>query len=450
MNSEKLLDAIGLVGDDLIEEAREPRKDQYAGMLRIAIAACLILIAGIIGFPLINTPTSASPDQGYIGDPASDPGDASASINETGFFITAQALDTLPDTYLLYNDWYSTPYRLVKMKTLNLLLGDEMPDEFYFLVPEELLVDFTRYDALILEFLDQISCENAILYNCSSDSAEALDCYLFGYWNYFRCAGVKAFSGNFFDESLWLSNEVWLAETEYARQQLDEGKNPKNLQRGWSLQQVEQSTKENYAYHAAKLKTHAAVTTENAMAIRNYIAPFENGIFVPEFAEYPSLFLYRRYIDGIATNETVLFQSGEGTHSGVPFNEEDLTGLPDLPAAMSSVKAAFDRGEIKPPHIQDLSQHELRTYGIRCWYFKAEDGSVYGAIQVSFTYGRKSETTGFYSDFRYDDLYYIVDPGSNSFTEITRDALLELQGTSDFLYTGSYDSNGKVPPMCFA
>ena len=48
MKSGKLLDAIGMVGDDLIDEARAPQKKVIQWKHWTAIAACLAVLIGIL------------------------------------------------------------------------------------------------------------------------------------------------------------------------------------------------------------------------------------------------------------------------------------------------------------------------------------------------------------------------------------------------------------------
>ena len=101
---------------------------------------------------------------------------------------------------------------------------------------------------------------------------------------------------------------------------------------------------------------------------------------------------------------------------------------------------AFEKGEIRPPHIKKYKDMKNPYYGIFCWYAKTDEG-VIGVIRVNWTYPHNNH---YYSD----DAYYIVECGSKVCKPIERDALLEMIGENDaseFIYTGAYDQNGKYP-----
>ena len=128
------------------------------------------------------------------------------------------------------------------------------------------------------------------------------------------------------------------------------------------------------------------------------------------------------------------------TWGGVPTAiVGDMDSLPDVASAIITVEDAFQAELIPPPHIVNYKDMELRSHGVTGWYFKAND-KVYGVVQVNFTYYDADE-----KESRYDDIYFLIESSSETCVEITRDELLQLQGTNHFIYTHEYDENGKVP-----
>ena len=472
MKSEKLLDAIGMVGDDLIDEARAPQKKVIQWKHWTAIAACLAVLIGILAIakPFSQTepnitgsgvlqsnpnntddttidPTdapydpgqlmqlSASPDKAYIGIKQYNPTNVFVSLPTYFLWIEARAVETLPDTYITYSDWDSTPLRIVKMQTLSSYEEQNVPREFYLVFDAEFFVDFTQYDSLVLPYLHQYGAENTILYNVSQRSAEMFDLLLLGCNGFDAGSCIYAFKNGSFDISLWTINDVWSKATEFKRQHGVKFNTPAEAKAYfWDIQ--------SSYYKDFKAVYRSDVNFQDGITALDYVAPFKNGIYVIDgSAGSTNNFSYRRYINGIPTNERVVISVRNKTanYYGTAFTQADMDSLPDVASAIVTIEDAFQNGQIVPPHIAGYQEMDLRTHGVTGWYFKSGE-EVYGAVQVGFTFYDE-----FTQEFRYDDIYFLMEPGSNICTKITRDELWQLQGTDDFIYTGKYDEYGKVP-----
>lgn len=465
MKPEKLLDAIGMVGDDLIDEARAPQKKVIQWKHWTAIAACLALLitAFAIWNPLrpetpdIITQTappleiavpdleiSASPENTYIGAKPTDPTIGHGSLSYHFLYAVARAVEVLPDTYIRYDDWYSNPLRLVKMQTISHLEGKFIPDEFYLMLSEKYIVDLTQYEALILPFLQQHAAENSILYNVTQGSAEAMDCIVFSTPSLMGGSTIYAFNNGVFDESLWTINDLWAEDTEHDRLEWDDYA---SLIQSGTLEDVAAYLQEDYGpyYNRVDTLSLSNVTFQEGISVLEYLAPFKNGMFVSECSTHYPYYSpdYRRYIAGIPTNERIYIsiENEEVFRYGTAFTEADMTQLPDVASAIVAVENAFQEGIITPPHIKSYHEMKCTSHGVIGWYFKSGD-LVYGVVRISFTYrDEEAENT---NKSLYDDLYFIMEPDSNICTEISRDELLQLQGTNDFIFSGQYDEKGKV------
>ena len=107
MNNESLLDAIGNIDDDLIEEARSPKRGWNWKQWTAIAAAFAILIGSILiskigishiiptetppteGLPLLPALSASGFEQGFVGDPSSveSPSNSNAEIKKDLNFI---------------------------------------------------------------------------------------------------------------------------------------------------------------------------------------------------------------------------------------------------------------------------------------------------------------------------------------------------------------------------
>ena len=173
-----------------LKKERKPNKNVW---LRFgAIAACFLLIVsavivvpmlreddpGIIPIVNIQTPTSAPH---YYGNESSSGMslDASMDANPVGISVTAKLIEMLPDTYTFFDDWNQHEYRLLRMKTVKLLIGTEMTEEFYYMVPVAFMTDFSVFDSFLIKNMAQFGYEYSVMYNQTQGKAEQLSLVLF-------------------------------------------------------------------------------------------------------------------------------------------------------------------------------------------------------------------------------------------------------------------------------
>lgn len=388
------------------------------------------------GFPLIKTRSSSGPQ--YYGSAGGGSG-VGAAISLTGLSVTAEFVEMLPDTYTYYDDWKQNEYRLLRLKTTKLLKGEEMAEEFYFMVPVDFMTDFSIFYRFVIIDMVQYAYDYSVLYNKTQDKAEQLYLAIFCYHVYSYTAMGENFlaydaAGNF-DNRLWTATDAWRAHTAQA-------------QPAKTITQIEAYVQNVERRGGDGLYVHllSAVTGEGAELLEE-ITSFENGIFVPGCDSSilqcsPDVQFHAvRYINGFATNEWVRICSPD--YSGyvqepimtkARFDDNDLSVLPDLSSAIATVAAAYDKGEILPPHIANHEELNLARYGIFGWYAKTEDG-VLGIVRVTWDYYNGGE----------DDAYYIVEYGAEECRPIDREALLERLGEyeAEYIYLGEYNEKGR-------
>ena len=397
--------------------------------------------------PIVNVQIPSSAPQ-YFGSASSNgsSGSVQGEVRGDGLSVTAQLIETLPDTYTFFDDWKQYEYRLLRMKTVKLLKGQEMTDEFYYMIPVNFMTDYSIYDSFIIKDMAQFGYDYSVMYNQTKGQAEQLHLPLFGY----RVYGYNLMGENFiafdadgnFDERLWSANEAWIEGTKHAPDIS-------------TLKQEEDMILQKNSHSAYKdLYVHLLDDISGEAAnVLTQIKSFENGLFVPTFSSI-KLFLSPevqfhaiRYINGFATNEKVSVWCKEWTggeqdtyaYTKARFSEEDMSHLPDLSSAFESIKGALNDGSVKPPHFDNQEKIRNTTSGIFGWYAKTEN-SVIGIIRVSWCFWAES-----YERY-YDDAYYIIEYGSDEYKAIDHDELLEKLGEYEktYIYTGEYDEYGKT------
>ena len=462
MKSEKLLDAIGMVGEDLITDAKAPKKKHMNWKHWVAIAACLALLVTM--FKISNSinmqhQLSFSPTAAYINGPS--------LVTETEFFackawpqfhFTVRAKKVLHDTFHYYGDTFCRPLRLIEMEVIRSHNSDNAIDGFYLLLSEEYFVDLTKYDALILVGLDQIAANNSVLYNSTCGKAQVMEKPLFATTSSFNGgSGIIAITDNVFDESLWTINDLWAKDTEYDRENIGIG----IVDYGWSVEQIEDAIKGNYMQQC-HIDMVSDITNPIARITLYKITSTKHGLYVPWEQNFNGM-LYRRFINGYPTNESIYFLPKATNYtyyhelykngfirSGNKFSAYDQQQAPSLTETVNELTQKLKDGTITPPHILRYDEMELHCHSIFGWYFKS-NGRVYGVIRIDFVYREEVQVNNsIQNKLRYDDIYYIVTGDTNAYRIIDRDELLKLQGTADFIFARGYDENGKKQQTLFS
>lgn len=447
------------------ERLRQKNKKPKSIWLRFgAIAACFLLIVSAIivvpmlredepgvipgpdnrpNIPIINVqiPSSAPHYHGNQSSSGMSEG-GQMEVDPTGISVTAKFVEALPDVYTFFDDWNQDEFRLLRMQTVKLLRGQEMTEEFYYLIPVRFFTDFSVFDSFVINNMAQFSYEQSVMYNKTQGKAEQLNLVVFGYRIYgYTVMGknLMAFDANgYFDERLWTSNAAWIASTDGAPS-------------ADTITQTEESIQNDEWKQDLYVHLLKDISGE-AEKVLDQIKVFDSGVYVPQFSTNvlwysPEVqFHATKYINGFATNEKISVWCKEWTggeqdtyaYTKARFNEDDLSRLPDLPSAFESVTGALNSGSVTPPHFNNQEKLRNTTRGVFGWYAKTENG-VIGIVRVTWCF--YTEKYQYY----YDDAYYIIEYGSDECKAIDRDALLDLLGDYEttYIYTGEYNEYGK-------
>ena len=445
------------------DELRQKKRKKTVWFRAVIIAACLAVVVGVLAVMLMSkdnddniiptpdgsdglnivNPQAPSLEPLYYGSEYSNSTSMFGDLATYGFSLTVEFVEALPDTYTLFQDWEQREYKLLKMRTVKMFIGEKMFEEFYYMMPIEFMTDFSLYDRFIIIDMSQSSYEYSVMYNKTQGKAEQLN--LARFESNLGENFMAFYKNGKFAEELWQSNDAWKKKTEYSVSVATLKEGEREL--------AKRSNEFGYSIYAHSL---SGVSGEAAEMLE-YIKSFENGIFVPISSRVHALspevqFHATRYINGFATNETVSIWSREMNggdediykFSKARFSNADMGALPDLRAAITTVADAYDNGGIHPPHIEDYEKLRLASHGIFGWYAKTESG-VIGIVRVTWRfYTEKHE------DYC-DDAYYIIEYGSDTCKDIDRDALLELLGDCEitYIYTGKYNEQGKYSDIVY-
>lgn len=480
MKNERLFELLCEIDEELIDESEKVsvisngKRNRNLTLKFLAACLCIILISAVIiglarkpadsptvytsegdAIMIENCETSQSPL--YYGNP-----DLSGNVSniDTSYAperspfaaVTVRLIEPLPDIYTFY-DHSKIEYMILKMEVLEVLRGKNIPNEFYFLIPENYYTDFSIYDKFVLADIIQYSYDYSVMYNTTKDCSVTLDMVLFGNHGW----GVQTSSGTYntiafdengnFDSRLYESTESFSRATGWHNEEMRESirkeigtlTDTENRFRTYPLEGIENDF---------FVRTFSDWSEESQKALE-YVKISKNGLFVPEVKNYTREYIFedesvvfRRYFDGIATNETITIYPDKVEYTTASFDEAELSSKPPVRSAFTKICEDFEADKITPPHIEDYENLKNTVKGIFPWYAKTEEGVV-GIIQVSWCYiGDYRSKLG----LLFDDAYFIVTTKSETYAQIGRDELLEMFGDLEttYIYTGEYDNLGKV------
>ena len=177
------------------DELRQKKRKKTVWFRAVIIAACLAVVVGVLavmlmpkenddniiptpdgsdGLNIVN-PQAPSLEPLYYGSEYSNSTSMFGDLATYGFSLTVEFVEALPDTYTLFQDWEQREYKLLKMRTVKMFIGEKMFEEFYYMMPIEFMTDFSLYDRFIIIDMSQISYEYSVMYNKTQGKAEQLN-----------------------------------------------------------------------------------------------------------------------------------------------------------------------------------------------------------------------------------------------------------------------------------
>ena len=290
--------------------------------------------------------------------------------------VEARVKEVLPDLYKRAS--WRTPCYVLVMETLDAMNVDNMPEEFYFLIPSDLCPDLDQFDSLIL-CLQQEGVENYLLINQSTATYEAFD-------NMFECfyledwGSVIAFRDGKLDNSLWdLPNWIGFSNWDHEFDLIEEGRYWHFFPggRNSTLEECKEAIRQEI--NRFEQKQHKKVFSQADFGDFTYIAPFENGVFEHTIFIVDNSISITQTINGIETNEHCYLENG--VIKPRYFTKEDLSSLPDLGAILEIISK--DMNSMIPPFAKEyLDQGYVVANAWAEPEYCKKDETVYGIIKL--------------------------------------------------------------------
>ena len=368
---------------------------------------------------------------------------------DLGISVKAKVVKNYPDTYhKLGTGSESTPgaYRLIELETLEVIVGENIPHRFLYLIPAYYYVDMTVYDSLIIS-MKQLGIENYVIKNVTKNQMEAMELLIFSdYHDQPVLGNVIAFSGGVFDESLW-ETKSWFYGYQFARRKLE---NPDFNDLVVARGMTERGVIDNIKARAKDLnpsgyRKATAFTpdfkTQEAIDAMDFVKPFANGVFSQSYEPYAGngLLIFTRYINGCETEEviTVDIVTEEVTYSEVRYTVADMRRMENISAHVAEMAAEYAAKSPTPPHI-DPKGKELMCLNLYAWYVKKGD-RLYGVIKTAWRYQKEGDR---YTQY-YDEAYRLFDMSTGTALNMPRDTLVNIVGDRN-VYTKEF---GEAIPM---
>ncbi len=436
MTNEQFLTVFGNIDEKFLLREEKARK-RPVWVRIVSVAACLFLVLGVYWTVMDNIPS----DEGQMV-PLVLPSEYDFTEFNT---VAAKVLRVLPDLYEVGSDSWSRGVSVMELEIVEVIRGTEFPETVFAVTGSTNADVLTRYDYVVFP-IKQISIENDIMYNLTTDETETADCLFQCYAD--ASGAAYAFTDGKLDASLW-EQEGWSGDADYMQRRLSGiehsfgGYDLIELTRNMSYEQFKLNLQKFIGQFKSNTDRYGAVTGEQLWqerfsfltrgewdALMDYVEPFTNGVFVQGLThdEDSSHLGYVRHIYGFYTNEKIFLNSdGKAEYRGEPFTAEELENIPDLAEIIDDLNIEW----ISPPH---LWQFPFRDPSVWAEYVKHE-GEVYGVISLYWDI----ETKGWDGEMdRYlDERYYLVS-FDGTYREVSREELGETLGdsyrVSDFVY----------------
>jgi len=320
---------------------------------------------------------------------------AAANAFSYGIVVEAKIVEILPDVYTRGNEILgSDRWHMLRMKTLDVVAGKNMPREFYLMLPADYSTNLSRFDSFLLT-LSQRGFDTYTLINTDQRRYESFspvfspvsldpdNSEINGYISTPNVQfGILAFRNGFLDMSLW-DADVWDNRSRGERLLASETVFP--VEKGASLAEAKLgillSRWQNRKYIKNRsIRYCEELEKQPAGILAEYLDAhaFDQRFYRPN--GHPLGERYRRLINGFQTNECyLLLQDGTIEDSPVKFTEEEIATLPDLEAVLRDMTAQMPENSTETTCLAE----------VRAGYHKEND-KVFGYVRLVWGDYRKN------------------------------------------------------------
>lgn len=390
MTREDLFCAIGAADEKDLIQAQKKRISPVIWF--VAAAAVLLLLSFLIHRqrPTEHTILEEKPSWSMDIDVRIVP--KSVLLDETvqsDFLVHARVLEVLPDTYLIPEKTLNRQAcRVLRLQVVQTLFGKNVPNELYYIHPEEYFTDMTGLDLIIS--MDQLGVEDYLLLNTSSQQYETFSLLFADFVNSNErdlepipdptrvstgtaLSNILPFRNN---RLYWLQSDYWSRSKSYFEFLSKNGDIPLTAEH--TLVQAKTIIRQMYAGREEPTVRYAD-EYNFGIQLTDADTPKE-GVFSQIIHQYDKKILLCRIIDGYYTNECYMYyEDGRIEASDTKFTQEEIATLPKLtPAVHQTLEKAPENGTCR---------------SFVGYYYKTNQGNLYGIVQAVWSVSSEPDVT---------------------------------------------------------
>ena len=359
-----------------------------------------------------------------------------------GILVVASVESFMPDTYVYPGDYTSKwGFRVLKLTIKEVIVGENVPNELYYLLHGSRDPDLLEYENIIFSFR-QAGVGEMLLVNRDKKRVEAFENLVF---DYIMQGSVIAYTDgkcdiSLFDKKGFESEKIFLEgcmqgniEQEYDCPIKQKNSLGETIE---ALKKYVDYTSNTYGRLYQRFALRSDFTVNGTDEVFEYVKPFENGYFAQREFSVDST-SYVRIINGFFTNEKIFVSTLESEgiiDSGVRFTDEDIKKAPDIGRFMTN----FDFDSLVPSHTENAESLELGSRYVLGKYVKNGD-TVYAVVRIYWTLWCND------GEYVEDDAYYIVNPDGTA-TLYERDDLKSFIGNDGIIMMFNYN---EPIPVCY-
>ena len=376
--------------------------------------------------PLTGMQVLGSPVSGSAGSSSGTQGEPPAFEYQYNLMVEGKVVEVLPDVY--NQPLTAWKFHILRVQTVDDILGQNFPKEFYLRIEKGMSTELSQFDSLIFS-LKQVGIDDYLMINQDKGTLETFTLLFDVYSSQHSMYNTAlAYSDGVLDPSLW-ELTGWSLGAYKEKCILENGDNGRVPAKSGCSAEDSKVAIRAVAERSERLQKLRVETKADFPhnAVFEYVAPFQNGIFLQEY-DGATRVTYTRLINGLRTNEQIVVQGKTVIRTGEAFTEADLAELPDLCGFIEKL----DLDSLEQPngaYYQDMDVWQ-QSFGATGLYAKV-NGQIYGVVKVTWHYIQNGTCGHVLPDY-YDAIYYLVD-ADGSYRTVTYQELYQLIGGDKFL-----------------
>ena len=400
MTTEDLLRAIGSVDEkELAHAQRKTVKPIIWIITALVLAAALLLPILLIRRekPLAHTVLAEKPSWNMDADIYIQPEQLMCALTGTpaweadfasSLTVHARLINALPDTYAIPEKTLARDnYRVLQLEVVETVVGKDVPQEIWFLLPEHYAADLAGLDLLIA--LDQVGVENYLLFNTTRQQYETFSLvFSVGVLSHEQeplqeyAPDPTAVSTDmrlsilpFKDNALcWPAGEAWSYLGRHFTSCVTNVDTTTPIDPAPTLEEAKSAVRRARETEYFQKFPQARVRHADEFNPSVELAGFnteQGSIFSQVMHQYENKLLLCRVIDGFYASECYIYHDdGRIIESDVKFSPADIAALPKLtPVVQQVLERAPENGTCR----------KLIGY-----YYKTDNGDLFGVVQAAW------------------------------------------------------------------